>query len=580
MEKPQGRASQPGRPPTDESTGPVRRPFLIAFVLLAVLAAASVYVFPDLASAPAEPTYRLAKIDRGPIVATVNASGAINPTTTVIVGSQLSGQVVEILADYNSAVQAGQVVARLNSDQIRARLDAARADLDQIRAQRQVQEAQIEKVHAEIERARATQSDAEAQIARNEALLAEAERVLNRQTELRARGVAAEAALETARAQRDAQSASLESARAQLASARAQQLGLRADLQVAQAQVKSVSAQLAQREAQVRQIEVDLRNTDIRSPVSGVVIQRNIELGATVAASLQAPTLFLIADDLRQMEIAAQVDEADVGRVRPGQRVSFTVNAYPGRTFEGTVKQVRLGSQTVQNVVIYTAIVSVENPRAELLPGMTANLRIETERREDALRVPNAALRWRPPALASEAQPQTPGQPPGDPTRQAPPQVRPGGGGSGGANVQAFVSELRSELSLTSGQQEELDAILADARKSFAGNGEGDAAVRRERFRAMRADMEQRIAAILTLEQRVRFEDIRARYANAGAAGQTGRVFVLGRNGNPEGVTIRIGASDGGVTEIISGPLEVGREVIVAGGPRADARPSGPRFGF
>ena len=156
-----------------------------------------------------------------------------------------------------------------------------------------------------------------------------------------------------------------------------------------------------QREAALRQIEVDLRNTDIRSPVEGVVIQRSIELGQTVAATYQAPTLFLIADDLHRMEIAANIDETDVGRIRPGQRASFGVTAYPGREFVGTVRQVRLSSSTVSNVVIYTAVVSIENPHLELLPGMTANLRIETDAREGVTRVPNAALRWRPAGAAA-----------------------------------------------------------------------------------------------------------------------------------------------------------------------------------
>ena len=217
-----------------------------------------------------------------------------------------------------------------------------------------------------------------------------------RQSELRSRGFAAEATAETARATRDAQAAALNSARAQVNSAKANILGLAADLQVAQANLSAVTAQIQQREAAVRQIEVDLQNSEIKSPVNGVVVQRNVELGATVAASLQAPTLFLIADDLARMEIAANIDETDVGRIKAGQRATFTVNAFPGRSFEGIVKMVRLGSQNVQNVVIYTTIISIDNPRRELLPGMTANLRVETERRDNVVRIPNAALRWRP----------------------------------------------------------------------------------------------------------------------------------------------------------------------------------------
>jgi HlyD family secretion protein len=149
-------------------------------------------------------------------------------------------------------------------------------------------------------------------------------------------------------------------------------------------------------QAVLRQVEVDLVNTDIRSPVDGVIIQRSVELGQTVAASLQSPTIFTIADDLRRMEIVVSIDETDVGRVKPGQKVVFSVGAYPGRGFFGHVKHVRLGSQTVSNVVTYTGIVSIENPKSELLPGMTANVKIQTEAREDALLAPNAALRWKP----------------------------------------------------------------------------------------------------------------------------------------------------------------------------------------
>jgi HlyD family secretion protein len=315
----------------------------VAVVGAVVMGAAS---FPGWATASGQNVFRLAKVDRGNIVAIVNATGTINPITTVIVGSQLSGQVVELLADYNDQVKAGQVVARLNSDQIRFRLDAAKADLDQMLATKAVQEAET----------------------------AEAQRTFQRQATLRPSGATSEASFESARTKAE----------------------------VTQAQSKVLTAQIAQREAVMRQIEVDLHNTEIRSPVDGVVIQRNVELGQTVAASLQSPTIFSIADDLRRMEIAANIDETDVGRIRPGQKTKFTVNAYPGREFEGIVKQVRLGSQTVSNVVIYTAVVSIENPRMELLPGMTANLRIETDVREEVIRVPNAALRWRPAGAAAD----------------------------------------------------------------------------------------------------------------------------------------------------------------------------------
>jgi HlyD family secretion protein len=543
---------------------------LAAFALTGAAGlAALLYGIGEWGRAPAENNYRFAKAERGEIVATVNATGTINPTTTVIVGSQLSGQVVQILADYNSEVKADQVVARLNSDQIRARLDAARADLEQMRAQKLVQQGQIEKVKAETERARAAQADAEAQVARNEALLGDSQRIFERQSELRARGFAAEQAHDTARANRDAQQAALNSARAQVASAKAAIASLAADLQVAQANLVAVTAQIAQREAAVRQIEVDLRNTEIKSPVSGVVVQRNVELGQTVAASLQAPELFRIADDLRHMEISANIDETDVGRIKAGQRASFTVNAFPGRSFEGTVKQVRLGSQTVNNVVIYTTIVSIENPRRELLPGMTANLRIETDRREDVVRVPNAALRWRPPAAAAETpaagQAAAPGRPPA---------------AGGRSNVADFVEAVKSELKLAAAQSQAVDEAVADMRRSFAAvMGEQDQNARRERARALRQELEDRISAALDEPQRAAFNAIRERFADGGRQAQTARVFVLGADRKPQAVTVRIGASDGAQTEVVSG-LAAGTDVIIGGGPRPAAAASGPRFGF
>ncbi len=553
-------------------------------VLLAVAIGAGVYLFAGWSGAPAEGSYRTAKADRGEVVATVSATGTINPTTTVIVGSQLSGQVVEVLADYNSEVKADQVVARLNQNQIRARLDAARADLAQMRAQKLVTQGQIEKVRAETEKAKAAQSDMEAQVVRNEALLADAERNLVRQTELRSRGFAAESTHETAKATRDAQQAALNSARAQVNSAKAALMSLGADLQIAQANLEAVNAQILQRQAAARQIEVDLQNSEIRSPVSGVVVLRNVELGQTVAASLQAPELFRIADDLRKMEISANIDETDVGRIKPGQRVAFTVNAFPGRTFEGVVKQVRLGSQTVSNVVIYTTIISIENPQRELLPGMTANLRVETERRENVVRIPNAALRWRPPVAADQPL-VTANEPAAAPDGG---QQRRGPGGPGGApggnNSAEFITTLKSELKLTPAQIKDVDAAAADMRQNMMANAGagGDANARRERFRAARAELEQRIAGILTPEQKPVFEEIVKRNANArdNRATQSGRIFIVGKDGQPQGVTVRIGATDGGMTEVVSG-LNAGAEVIVGGGPRTAAgQRGGPRLGF
>ncbi|MDU0340925.1 HlyD family secretion protein, partial [Bosea rubneri] len=340
--------------------------------------------------------YRTAAIDRGQITASVRATGTLTPVTTVVVGSMLSGQVVEILADYNSQVKAGQIVARLNSDQIKTRRDAAAADLSQAKADLVVKRAQLERARVARTKADSTVKDLEAQRDRTKAQLTDAKRTFDRQNELFTRGAGAQQGLDSARTQVEIQTATLASNEAQIASLKAEISGLDADISLAEGQVQSGEALISQREAKLKDILIDLERTDIRSPVDGVVVQRQVNLGQTVAASLSAPELFQIAQDLRIIDIYANIDEADVGRLKTGQTVSFSVNAYPNRSFQGKVEMVRLGAQTIQNVVTYTGVVRVENRDLALLPGMTANVQIVTDDRQDVLRVPNAALRFRP----------------------------------------------------------------------------------------------------------------------------------------------------------------------------------------
>jgi len=363
--------------------------------------------------------YRLGVVDRGPITASVRATGTLNPVTTVLVGSQLSGQVVEILADYNTPVKEGQVVARLYAEQIKARRDAALADLAQAKADLDTKRAQIDKARSSQLRSEAQADDLQAQRDRIQAQLAEAQRNLDRQRELTTRAVGTQTALEQAGTQVDIQKANLVSAEAQIASNKAESDGLKADLALAEAGVKSAEAIILQRQAKLKDIEIDLARTEIKSPVDGVVVKRDIELGQTVAASLSAPTLFTIAQDLREIDIYANIDEADVGHLKDGQKVTFTVNAYPNRTFEGSVRMVRLAAQTVQNVVTYTAVIGVRNLDQALLPGMTANLQVVTDEREDVLRIPNAALRFRPAAAVASSEPRSVVQDGQSPRRRA-----------------------------------------------------------------------------------------------------------------------------------------------------------------
>lgn len=538
--------------------------------------------------------YRTEQVSRGPIVATVSATGTVMATTTVIVGTQLSGQVVEILVDHNSEVKAGQVLARLNRDTLLARRDASVADLKQSRAARLLNDAQTEKVRADLDRVRAVARDIQAQSDRARTMLRDAEATFERQRSLKERGIATDVQLQNATTQRDALRSAAASAEAQIASSLAQIAGLEADLKVVEAQKASSDAQIAKAEALVRQIEVDLANSEIRSPVDGVVVQRNIELGQTVAASLQAPTLFLVAQDLKTIEVYINLDETDVGRVKPGQTVEFTVNAYPGRNFTGDVRLVRLGSQTVQNVVIYTTIVTVKNDDMALLPGMTANARVFTERKADVLRVSNAALRWQPAGA-----PRAAGAPPGEAVPASQPVDDPAGpfatppaagGGQGGPARQAqqLFESLKAELKLDAKQASEAEKLAKAMGEAIQKAGNNPEA-RREAARSERQRFVRALEEILTPEQRTRYREIRQARTQQqsgpqrnSAAGIPGRVHALDEKGNPKPVALRVGATDGSWTEVLSGEIKPGEQVVVGLSAQA-AKPrqsSAFRFGF
>lgn len=567
----------------------MKKILLLVVILLGGLGAWAFAALRAPDSADSTQRYRTEKLARGPIIATVSATGTVTPTTTVIVGSQLSGQAVEILADFNSEVKAGQVLARLNSDTLLARRDAARGDLAQARATRQLADAQAEKVAAEIRRAEAQLNDVQAQLQRAEAQLNDADQTFDRQTSLKSRGIATDVTLQSATTQRNLQLAAKRSAEAQIASSRAQIASLQADLKLTAAQKLAGDAQIAKAEAQVRQIEVDLANSEIKSPVDGIVVQRNVELGQTVAASLQSPTLFLVAQNLRLIEIYVNVDESDVGRVKPGQEVEFSVNAYPARVFKGSVKQIRLGSQTVQNVVIYTTIVSVPNEDMALLPGMTANLRVFTERKPDVLRVPNAALRWQP-AGAPRAETEAPaataapgGESAAGPFTEAP------GQGAGGNQGAALLAELKLELGLTPEQVAEVEKLGRAMRSEIAAAGQ-DQAARREAGRLARQRFSRALEQILNAEQQGKYRALQeARRQRAqgqsparASAGVPGRVFVIDASGNPSAVTLRLGANDGAYSEVLSGDLAPGATLVTGSlaAPKGGRAGSTFRFGF
>jgi HlyD family secretion protein len=362
--------------------------------------------------------------------------------------------------------------------------------------------------------------------------------------------------------------AELDKARVVLDTTREQLKAVQAQINVNEAQVQSALSAVKQRESLLKQAQVDLERTIIRAPVDGTVILRNVDAGQTVAASLQAPVLFTIAQDLRDMQVEAAIDEADVGRLRVGLGATFAVDAFPRRSFNGEIKQIRKSPQNVQNVVSYTVVISALNPDMALLPGMTANVRIVVENRASALKVPNAALRWRP-AGASDSK---------APADAPPPQQ------AGGQAVQQFRARIAEELKPTEAQQAQLEEIFVESRQKFGRvrdvPSEGE---RRRLLERIRAETNARIAEILMPEQKPAWERLLAESGSRGSAA-AGRLYVL-ENGQPKSVEVRLGLTDGSTTELVGGPLAEGAEVIIGvaeAGRSSGQAPSGglPRGRF
>jgi len=383
------------------AAGKKSRPVLkwIAFLLIAAAAAAGGWYYYFGSDKEVTYSFETATIDQGLIEQSVSATGSVQALITVDLSSPLSGQVEEVAVDFNSRVKKGDLLATLDKKTFEAKMRAAEANLAMAKAGVAVQKSNIVK---------------------SEALVNKAELELARQSKLAERGTASQSVLE--------------SAMTGLATAKA-------DLAVAKAQLENANALVRQRESDLAQVKIDLDRTEIRSPIDGVVIARNTDPGATVASSLQAPVLFRIAQDLSKIQIETQVDEADIGRIADGNEVTFTVDAFPDRTFRGKVAQVRIGGVAESSVVTYTVVVAADNPRTVLLPGMTATVRIVTGRKEDVLRVPNGAVRFQPPRTV-----------PGASTRPR-----------WGRN-EAFIAELSERLKMTDEQKAKFAAELEDLR--------------------------------------------------------------------------------------------------------------------
>lgn len=323
-----------------------RTSLLIIIALIAVTVSLAAYY--GRAGDDGSPQFATATVSRGPVASTIEATGSLEAVETVEVSTQVSGTVASLHADFNSQVKAGDVVARLEPSILEAQVEQAAASL--VRMQAELERSEVTLQDARIQQQRARELWDQQLISKND--------------------------LETA-----------ESA-----------------LRQAEASLKSVRAQLVQGEAALHQSKVNLGHTIIRTPIDGVVLSRSVEVGQTVSASTSAPTLFIIAKDLARMRVNASISESDIGRIAPGQPVAFTVDAYPGEQFTGTVSQVRLEPIVESNVVSYVTIIDVPNPEQKLKPGMTATVSVEIERTDDdVLRVPNSALRFQPPAANAES---------------------------------------------------------------------------------------------------------------------------------------------------------------------------------
>jgi HlyD family secretion protein len=472
-----------------------------------------------------------APITRGDIVDTVGATGTLQAVTTVQVGSQVSGNIQWLGADFNSIVKKGQVIARLDPSLFEAQLQQARANLGQAQAN-------LTKAQSDLERTKVQLLDAQQKYTRAKEL---ATRSLLPQSDLDAAKIAVDTA--------------------------------QAVLQSQQATVAQAQAGVTQAQASVNQNQVNLEHTIITTPIDGIVTQRSVDVGQTVAASMQAPTLFVIAADLTKMQVNANIDEADVGRIRPGQHVTFRVDAYPTDTFSGTVAQVRLQPQVVQNVTTYGTVIDVPNPDLRLKPGMTANVKVEIAKRSDALRVPNSALRFRPTAEVFAAL-----------NQPVPPEVQYGAGGRGrnAQNSQGGSNQPGGQGSAFPQQATPAPTTSGESPSTGPGQGRGfDPARMMDRFKSMAPDeqrqfierMKGRGQDVSAFEKAATpapkpkpgppetAQTIDALFAPLPVVESRGRIWLF-MNHQLKPVAVRLGISDGTNSELLSTELTQNTEVV------------------
>ncbi|UCF84098.1 MAG: efflux RND transporter periplasmic adaptor subunit [Desulfobacteraceae bacterium] len=537
----------------------MRKLALFLILTAGAVVAAMVYYSRDGEGEQSEFTF--AKVERGTIVNLVSSTGTLNSLVTVQVGSQVSGQIKELLVDFNSEVRQDQVIALIDPVNFEARVRQYEAELAVSRANVAIQSAAVERGRAELENARSAAAAASAKTEKARVALSDAKRDRDRKENLHKQSIISDSQFDEAVAAYDQAMAQMRATEAEEKAQYSVVRSRKAALKMAQAQVEHASAQVKQKEAALHQSKVDLEHTIIRSPVDGVVIGRSVDIGQTVAASLQAPTLFTIAQDLREMQVDTSVDEADIGHIQMSQRATFTVDAFPGREFKGQVIQIRKQPETVQNVVTYTVVVSAENSNLLLLPGMTANVQIAVDERSDVLKVPNGALRFTPPGNKS------------GPDEASGSSASGTSEGLGEQQRMALIKRLTNSLELTEEQQAKLHDIFARGREQIMALRTGGATSEeiRSEVQRMRQDSRGAIIAMLTPEQRRKYREMEVRRAKRQVS--PGRVWVVNRNGKLVPVNIMTGISDGNFTEIVRGDLEAGQEVVI-GARQSDRRPS------
>jgi HlyD family secretion protein len=472
--------------------------YLIAIVIILIVFVGGFSIYRLTGQNGSNQKFRLMKVERGEVNLVVTATGTINPVINVLVGSQVSGTIKALYADYNSQVKEGQVIAQI---------DPA------------IFEAQVEQGRANVLNAQANLENAKANLVKAEVAVLDAKRNLDRNKPLLERQVIAQATLDTAQANYDTAVAQKE---------------------VARAQVESSKAQVEQAKAALKVSETNLRYATIRSPVHGTVISRNVDVGQTVAASLQAPTLFTIAKDLTRMQVDTNVSEADVGRITVGQDATFTVDAYPERVFRGRVSEIRNAPIIVQNVVTYDVVILVDNKDLKLKPGMTANASVMIAHREGVLKIPNAALRFRPESAKQEGIPEKKSE-------------------SSASMGRLLIERLTKELNLTSDQQSKLEMVLKSSRQEFQEIGEK---MKPEEARVrIQGLIRQKIGAILTDEQKKKVKELSQ--SSQAEQRKPGKVWILSKEKKPVPVSVALGITDGTFSEVMTGDLQEGTEVIV-----------------